>query len=171
MLETEIKRTVVEATVQMVQRGVREANRGRGYLGPALEWNRQNYSQRQASMIAAARSALAPRASDKEADICTAVVGGAQILFHIGAVPDSISVAAAREMVGQPHLADHDLIRRFSKSDGGPVHVIACHKGITEAQAEDAWISERDGRESALRRLCARPDPGDPAGADFELLG
>jgi hypothetical protein len=54
-LEGEIRRTIVEATVKMAQRGVREANRGKGYLGPALAWNRHSYSERQASMIGALR--------------------------------------------------------------------------------------------------------------------
>jgi hypothetical protein len=135
-LESEIRRTIVEATVKMVQRGVKEANRGKGYIGPALEWNRQSYSQRQVSMIAAVRSALKPRVSEKHANTCTAIVDRSQISFRLGAVPDSISIATAREMVGQPHLADHVSIEPLTKADGGPVHIIACHKGVTEAQAQ-----------------------------------
>jgi hypothetical protein len=36
-LENEILQTIVQATVKMVRRGVKEAGRGRGYLGPALD--------------------------------------------------------------------------------------------------------------------------------------
>jgi hypothetical protein len=136
ILEGEISRKIVEATVQMVQLGAKEANRGRGYLGAALAWNRQNYTQRRASMIAATKAALRPRSSEKEPDSCTAEVGGAQIFFRLGAVPDSMSIAAAREMVGQPHLVDHAFFKSLAKPDGGPVHVIACHKGVTSAQAQ-----------------------------------
>ena len=135
-LESEIRLIIVEATVKMVQRGVKEANRGRGYLGPALAWNRQNYAQRQASMIAAVRSALAPRVSDEQSNACIAPVDEAPIFFRLGAVPDAMSIAAAREMVGQPHLADHAFVQALAKVDGGPVHVIACHKGVTETQAQ-----------------------------------
>jgi hypothetical protein len=46
-----------------------------------------------------------------------------------------MSVAAAREVVGQPHLSDHALYDNLKKPHGGPVHLIACHKGATEAQA------------------------------------
>jgi hypothetical protein len=46
-----------------------------------------------------------------------------------------MSVAAAREMVGQPHLSDHSLHGYLSKVQGGPVHIVACHKTITESQA------------------------------------
>jgi hypothetical protein len=134
--ESVIRRKVVNATIKMVQRGAEAATRGRGYLGQALAWNRQNYAQRQDSMIAAAKSALAPRGSDKQANTCARTINNAQILFRVGAVPDSMSVAAAREMVGQPHLADHASTRLLAKVDGGPVHVIACHKGVTAAQAQ-----------------------------------
>jgi Domain of unknown function (DUF4062) len=133
-LEKQIRQTIVQATVKMVQRGVKEANRGKGYLGPALDWNRQNYSQRQASMVAALRSALKPNSSERPADPCIVNVDGRVISFHLSAIPDSVSVAAARELVGQPHLMDHTAIQH--KSDGGPVHIIACHKGVTATQAQ-----------------------------------
>jgi len=42
-------------------------------------------------------------------------------------------VAAAREMVGQPFLRDH--LYEKVLTDGGPVHLIGCHKTVTEAQA------------------------------------
>src|SRR5205085_3247372 len=43
--------------------------------------------------------------------------------------------AQAKEMVGQPFLRDHELVESLKGSRGGPVHVIACHKTATEAQA------------------------------------
>lgn len=136
ILEDEIRQMIVEATVKMVQRGVQEANRGKGYIGPALEWNRQSYAERRTSMIAAMRSALKSGSSQKQGDSCTAKIDGEQILFRFGAIPDSMSVATAREMVGQPQLADHNSLQQLSKADGGPVHVIACHRGVTPAQAQ-----------------------------------
>ena len=72
-------------------------------------------------------------------------------------------LSAAREMVGQPHLADHGLIRSLAKVDGGPVHIIACHKGVTEAQAQrmlgfpNATVVERGTRRGAGRALSGRP--------------
>lgn len=135
-LESQIHQTVIEATVKMVQRGVMEASRGKGYLGPALEWNRQSYSQRRASMIAAVKSSVGVRGQTSQEDNCTTNIRGARIFVRLGAVPDSMSVAAAREMVGQPHLADQDWVQQLAKVDGGPVHLIACHKGVTEAQAK-----------------------------------
>src|SRR3569623_227423 len=127
---------IVRASAKLVQLGAREAGRGRGYLGPALAWNRQNYSQRRASMMAAAKAALAPRGRDKQGNTCTREINRAQILLRVDAVPDSMSVAAAREMVGQPHLSDDILVKQLARVEGGPVHVIACHKGVTPAQAQ-----------------------------------
>lgn len=49
--------------------------------------------------------------------------------------PHRYEHAAARELVGQPFLRDHLWMQSLPKSVGGPVHVITCHRGVTEAQA------------------------------------
>ncbi|MES5481539.1 hypothetical protein QMZ05_02200 [Bradyrhizobium sp. INPA03-11B] len=134
-LEEAIRRTISAMTVKLVQRGVSEAGRGRRYLGPALDWNRLNYAERSGRMIDAIRAALgAKTSSDRSA--CVANVENKKVLFRIGAVPDAMSVAAAREMVGQPHLRDDELSAMLAGVDGGPVHLVACHKGATETQAQ-----------------------------------
>jgi hypothetical protein len=51
------------------------------------------------------------------------------------AIPAAITVGAAKEMVGQPFLYDHELAKFLEGERGGPVHVIGCHKNATEAQA------------------------------------
>jgi hypothetical protein len=138
-LEAQICRTIAKATVMLVQRGARDARRGSGYLGPALEWNRLGYTDRSAQMVSAARSALGtpkPRKAKANERTCVRTVSGKQILFVLGAVPDSISVPAAREMVGQPHLEDHRLVKALSSVEGGPVHLIACHKTVTSSQSQ-----------------------------------
>jgi len=50
-------------------------------------------------------------------------------------VPAAMTVASAREMVGRPFLRDHELAGKMGGDIQGPVHVIACHKGVTENQA------------------------------------
>jgi hypothetical protein len=62
-------------------------------------------------------------------------IGGKDVLFVVGAIPDAMSVSAAREEVGQPHLLDHRSADPLKGCHGGPVHVVACHKGNTESQA------------------------------------
>ncbi|WP_156928852.1 hypothetical protein [Bradyrhizobium sp. th.b2] len=61
---------------------------------------------------------------------------GKTILCRPAAVPDALSVAAARELVGQPHLSDHTYAITLKKFYGGPIHLIACQRGATEAQAQ-----------------------------------
>ena len=46
-----------------------------------------------------------------------------------------MSTAAARELVGQPLLNDHHHAAEWDPAISGPVHVIACQKNVTEAQA------------------------------------
>jgi hypothetical protein len=64
-------------------------------------------------------------------------VGGADLLFLIHAVPDAMTNPAAREMVGRPFHHDHEAASALGRGKGGPVHVIACHRGVTEKQASD----------------------------------
>jgi hypothetical protein len=132
-----VRRTVWQATVKMVQRGVREASRGTSYVGPALDWSRLSYAERVARMQNAAAAGLNQDGASAAIDgnRIQRKVDGKPILFVVSAVPDAMSVAAAREIVGQPHLSDHALYDSLKKRHGGPVHLIACHKSVTEAQA------------------------------------
>jgi hypothetical protein len=57
------------------------------------------------------------------------------ILAHVNAVPAAMSVAPARELVGQPFRRDARVVRDQPEEMGGPVHFVACHRGVTEAQA------------------------------------
>jgi hypothetical protein len=50
-------------------------------------------------------------------------------------VPAGMSVARAREMVGQPFLKDHQKVLLLQKKVIGPVHFIACQKSVTESQS------------------------------------
>lgn len=132
-----VRRTVVQATVKMVQRGVRDAGRGSHHVGPALDWSRCSYADRSTRMQRTALNGLAQGGASRILDDkrISRSIEGKDVLFVIGAVPDAMSVPSAREMVGQPHLSDHTQYGDLPKLHGGPIHVVACHKGATEAQA------------------------------------
>jgi hypothetical protein len=132
-----VRRTVWQATVKMVQRGVRDASRGKSYVGPALDWSRLSYAERGARMQSAALAGLNQDGAIAaiSGNRAQRKIDGKPILFVVSAVPDAMSVAAAREIVGQPHLSDHTLYDNLKKPHGAPVHLIACHKSVTEAQA------------------------------------
>jgi hypothetical protein len=46
-----------------------------------------------------------------------------------------MGVATARELVGQPFLADHHIASQLPAGVNGPVHLIACQKNVSESQA------------------------------------
>jgi hypothetical protein len=132
-----VQRTLSQATVRLVQRGVQGASLGTNHVGPALDWSRLSYSKRAEQMRLAVLEALKqgdPKAERIEHSVCRKI-SDKDLLFVVSAIPDAMSVPAARELVGQPHLLDHRLNARLKKVDGGPVHIVACHKGNTESQA------------------------------------
>lgn len=57
------------------------------------------------------------------------------IIFATHGAPRSLSVAASREMIGQPFLRDHQLAAELESEVAGPIHLIGCPKGVTESQA------------------------------------
>jgi hypothetical protein len=65
------------------------------------------------------------------------VVDPATHLFQVvDAIPAAWSTPAARELVGQPFQHDHEHVEALQqKGIVGPLHLIACHRGVTEAQA------------------------------------
>ena len=131
-----IRKTVADATVKMVQRGARDASLGKGYVGPALDWSRLSYARRVDEIRNATLHGLKGNAAVTVTDnLARREINGRAILFVANAVPDSMSVAAAREIVGQPHLADHTLHDALTKLHGDPIHLVTCHKGVTESQA------------------------------------
>jgi hypothetical protein len=127
-----------EALAELVSLGGREARKGRFDTGDALGWSRLDFADRKAAMEEVVRESLAARKGSKEDSGSLYVrVGGADLLFLIHAVPDALTNAAAREMVGRPFHHDHEAAPALGRGKGGPVHVIACHRGVTEKQASD----------------------------------
>lgn len=135
-------RQVWEAVAQLVGLGRREARRGEYSTGAPLDWNRMDFARRKKEM----ELSLGRYFTDKRADARVAhkdncyvlPLDGHPVLFVCHGIPAALTVPTAREMVGQPFLKDHDyveLAHKRSKQPAGPVHLIACQKGITEAQA------------------------------------
>ncbi len=122
------------AVSSMVKLGKFEARKGNFNTGDALEWSRLDFARRQKHMIAAMHGALITRGGAKVNDEgVTLRLVESPILFSLHAIPASLSVAAARESVGQPFLRDHLLLTDATVA--GPVHLIACHRSVTETQA------------------------------------
>jgi len=135
-LKQRVREALRDAVVTLAQGGVLEAGRGRADTGQALSWNRKNFVDRQAEIIRVLHDAISKRSGAKEdKGNLFLQIDKQEVLFRLDAVPAAMSVAAAREMVGQPFLKDHEYASSLTGNRGGPVHLIGCHKTITEAQA------------------------------------
>lgn len=124
------------AISDMVRLGGREARKGNFYSGEALEWSRLDYPRRKDRMEATLRSALDERDGSKQLGSAVQVkIDGRKVLMHLHAIPASLSVSAAREMVGQPFLHDHRSVSLLTRDVAGPVHLVACHRRVSESQS------------------------------------
>jgi len=142
--ETELQQKVAEALQERVSElvkrgatvGIRKKDRG-----PALDWKSLDQAHRQGKMRQALIVALAAQDIQPEAENVRPLhqielSPKQQLAVRIDAIPDALSVASARERVGQPFLHDHLFAGALQKNGlPGVVHIIACQKGVTETQA------------------------------------
>lgn len=124
-----IEAMAAEAVLRFVDLGKREAQRGQFNSGVALDWSRMSYLERKAAIEASIAGQLAERDAPDSLRIA-----GSRIRVVVNAIPAGMAVAAARELVGQPFLRDHDALPAGAKW-AGPLHIIGVHKGCSEAQA------------------------------------
>jgi Domain of unknown function (DUF4062) len=136
-LKSRVSDALCDALITLTQRGVTESSKGKFYSGAALDWSRLDFAARQQAMIQMVRRSLLGR--HRASDIAPAVsvpLADTLIYFLPNAIPATLTVPAAREMVGQPFLRDHEIFPiMITQKAAGPVHVIACHKSVTESQA------------------------------------
>lgn len=124
------------AVGEMVRLGGREARKGNFHSGDALAWSRLDYPRRKQRMEATLRETLLSRAGSCDDGGCVfARIDGRQVLLCIHAIPAAFSVGAARELVGQPFLHDHRSVGAMGKKGVGPVHLVGCHRRVTESQS------------------------------------
>ena len=130
--------TLREAVAQMVRLGVREASRGKFYAGEALDWTRLDFRARQDRMESVLTETLLERYQGqrlaKTSGVTLSVVGK-ELLVICGAIPGSYSIPEARERANQPFLQDWQYDTALKSDRIGPVHFVACHRGMTESQA------------------------------------
>ena len=139
-----VLREVRNIMVALVHNAALTPDLGKSNTGPALEWHRMSYTERENAMRKQLRKALKDEPRTKPVELKLAVseratmwllLGGKHILTVLHAVPAALSQSAAREIVGQPFLTDHRLYDQLATGDGGPLHLVACYKGATESQA------------------------------------
>jgi hypothetical protein len=136
-LKSRVREALCDALITLTQRGVRESSKGKFYSGEALDWSRLDFAARQQAMIEVVQRSLMGRqgAAEIARAVCVPLTD-TPIYFLPSAIPAALTVSAAREMVGQPFLRDHEAFSVIStRKAAGPVHLIACHKTVTESQA------------------------------------
>lgn len=131
-----VKQALHDAVVEMVHLGGKEARKGKFDTGQALDWSRLNYIQRKAEIERVAVDSLSGACSVSTNDEALFVnIKGKHVLFRCHGIPAAMSVAAAREMIGRPFLNDYADSNLIAGRKYGPVHLICCHRTITENQA------------------------------------
>jgi len=135
-----VHRELQEALVDMVQRCAMTPDLARSNTGIALEWHRMTFEARAEAMRAEVAATLLDRGNTKQLDpkrpdIMSVLLANTHLLVQLHAVPAAFSQPAAREMVGQPFLLDSRLENLLAGCDGGPIHLVAGYKTVTESQA------------------------------------
>jgi hypothetical protein len=136
-LRNRVKGAISDALIALAQAGVRDSAKAKFSSGQALDWSRMNFETHQEEMRRVVQDALLERkASRKEGDTAVIVrLSNTEVLVVPNAIPAAVGIAAARERVGQPFLRDHEFSSILKENRGGPLHMIACHRTATEAQA------------------------------------
>ena len=133
------REAAVAALLDLARTGVGVGSRGSYYAGEALEWTRLDYRARRKvttdTVVAYLRERSRSRKSRAATNTVAIPVFGETVAFVCDCISAAMSTAAARELVGQPFLKDHEICAQLPKGTAGPVHLIACQKGVTEAQA------------------------------------
>lgn len=131
------EKVLSEAVVRFVHLGKRECRRSKYNTGGPLDWSRMDYATRKSAIEDTIIGHLVEKGGDQKPERSVSLeVDGDDVLFVCHGVPAGISVAAARELVGQPFLKDYEYVERVKEQKvGGPIHLIGVHKGVTESQA------------------------------------
>lgn len=130
-----ISNTLTQAIVNLSVRKLNDDKKGLNHIGEALEWNKLDFYHRAEKIKDILKNSISDMSNSfVEEDEFFIQVEDKNILFKIHAIPSSF-VISAREMVGQPFLEDHKVLPEIKIEFEGPVHLIGCHKTVTESQA------------------------------------
>lgn len=128
--------TLHKAVIDLTIRKLTGDKKGLNHIGEALEWNKLDFYHRAEMIKDVLKNSIEDMSSCLiEENNFFLVLKGKSLLFQVHAIPASFSISTAREMVGQPFLEDHKIISNIKIDFEGPVHIIGCHKSITETQA------------------------------------
>jgi hypothetical protein len=93
-------------------------------FGATLDWSKLTYSERQEEMKGQLKS------------IFSAIPGFNEVIKEFHSIPDNMSVADARNMIGRPFIEEHELIKG-KKEKKGILHFVAVYGNATEIQVKN----------------------------------
>jgi hypothetical protein len=123
------------AVVDLTKKASNGLRSSRYATGAPVEWSRMDFNRRKRAIEEILLASLGCRDAQENNAGCIHQIDGKSIFFRTHAIPAGMGVAAAREMVGRPFLRDHESLKYMEGDAIGPVHLIGCHKGVTENQA------------------------------------
>lgn len=133
-LQAKVLQLLHKAVANLVKRGARGGRRRD--QGLSLDWGRLELAARRHAMRASLLERMVIRKVKSAADgVVHAALARQTFCIRVDAIPAALTVPAARELVGQPFLSDHLLVDHLTDDAPGIIHLIACHRGVTESQA------------------------------------
>ncbi|MBL1146537.1 MAG: DUF4062 domain-containing protein [Pseudomonadota bacterium] len=132
-----IEQSIQEQVIRLTRRGKFASKRDSYDRGEALNWSRLSFAARKAAIETIMKDYfIANGATLTSSNHVIYEWQSKKLSFILSAIPGSLAVGAAKELVGRPQLNDHIFSEPLEVNDSiGPIHVIACHKGVTETQA------------------------------------
>lgn len=132
-----VKKSVVSQLFQLARRGKASSKADKYDRGEALNWNRLSFVKRKEVMESTLLDYfIGNGGSDAEGNSVCYKINNKKVHVHVSAIPAALTISEAKELVGRPQLQDHVLCGgvKYNKVPG-PIHIIACHRNITETQA------------------------------------
>lgn len=133
-LRSNVFDAVADAVIQLTFRGATALRGGDFSSGAPLNWSRYDFARRKEVIEETLIDTLS-RGGTRMPNGAVYKIGETPVYFRCHAIPAATSIAAAREMVGRPFLRDHESLPGMKDNVVGPVHVIGCHRSVTENQA------------------------------------
>ena len=130
-----MREAVSRAVVDLVHQGAIDKISGIAAVGETLKWNELELQQRREQIMLVTKSFLGSMEHAELRENCVILPFGTTRVACVPSVlPDAFSVGPARESVGQVFRLDDQLLP-IDEEVYGPLHIVVCYKGISEASA------------------------------------
>lgn len=120
----QVKRYILDAIRKSLETR-KLVDTGSSVFGPTLDWSKLSYPDRQSVLLFELK---------KRFEKFPPFEG---ILKTYNSIPDNMSVAEARNLIGRPFLYEHELLSLKNSEDKGVIHMVAVYGNATEVQVKN----------------------------------